>query len=73
MLGSAKILPVVLRASLTLRSGTRKMRDWEQVAVDADGDTFFGHPPWHRATYENTVSVAVARLGCPAGRCRLKM
>jgi hypothetical protein len=43
------------------------MRDWKQVAVDADGDTFFGHPTWQLATYENTMSVVVARLGCPAG------
>jgi hypothetical protein len=26
------------------------MRDWKQVAVDADGDTFFGHPTWQLAT-----------------------
>lgn len=40
MLGSAKTLPAVLRASLTWDQGP-KMRDWKQVAVDADSDIFF--------------------------------
>jgi transposase, IS30 family len=55
--GTAKIktLPEVLRASLTWDQGP-EMRDWKQVAVDADIDIFFcdPHAPWQRATNENT-------------------
>ncbi len=54
---AAKIqtLPEVLRASLTWDQGA-EMRDWKQVAVDADIDIFFcdPHAPWQRATNENT-------------------
>jgi IS30 family transposase len=48
-------LPEVLRASLTWDQGT-EMRDWQQVAVDANIDIFFcdPHAPWQRATNENT-------------------
>jgi transposase, IS30 family len=50
-----KTLPEVLRASLTWDQGP-EMRDWKQVAVDADIDIFFcdPHAPWQRATNENT-------------------
>jgi IS30 family transposase len=55
--GTAKIktLPEILRASLTWDQGP-EMRDWKQVAVDADIDIFFcdPHAPWQRATNENT-------------------
>lgn len=48
-------LPEVLRASLTWDQGA-EMRDWKQVAVDANIDIFFcdPHAPWQRATNENT-------------------
>ena len=39
MFGSAKTLPALLRASLTRDQGP-EMRDWKQVAVDADSDIF---------------------------------
>jgi len=50
-----KTLPEMLRASLTWDQGP-EMRDWKQVAVDADIDIFFcdPHAPWQRATNENT-------------------
>jgi transposase, IS30 family len=59
-----KTLPEMLRASLTWDQGP-EMRDWKQVAVDADIEIFFcdPHAPWQRATNENTVSLVVARLG----------
>ena len=59
-----KTLPDVLRASLTWDQGP-EMGKWKQVSVDADIDIFFcdPHAPWQRATNENTVSLAVARLG----------
>jgi IS30 family transposase len=50
-----KTLPEMLRASLTWDQGP-EMRDWKQVAVDANIDIFFcdPHAPWQRATNENT-------------------
>jgi hypothetical protein len=59
-----KTLPETLRASLTGDQGP-EMRDWKRVAIAADIAIFFcdPHAPWQRATKENTVSVAVARLG----------
>jgi IS30 family transposase len=50
-----KTLPEILRATLTWDQGP-EMRDWQQVAVDADIDIFFcdPHAPWQRATNENT-------------------
>jgi IS30 family transposase len=54
---AAKIqtLPEMLRASLTWDQGP-EMRDWKQIAIDADIDIFFcdPHAPWQRATNENT-------------------
>jgi hypothetical protein len=48
-------LPESLRASLTWDQGP-EMRGWEQVSVAADIDIYFcdPHPPWQRATNENT-------------------
>ena len=50
-----KTLPKMLRGTLTWDQGP-EMRDWKQVAVDADIDIFFcdPHAPWQRATNENT-------------------
>src|SRR5215211_2078997 len=50
-----KTLPQMLRASLTWDQGP-EMRDWKQVAVDADIDIFFcdPHAPWQRPTNANT-------------------
>jgi hypothetical protein len=54
---AAKIqeLPEVLRRSLTWDQGP-EMRDWKQVSVAADVDTYFcdPHAPWRRGTNENT-------------------
>lgn len=49
-----KTLPTALRGSLTWDQGA-EMRDWEQVAIDADIDIYFcdPHSPWQRATNEN--------------------
>jgi IS30 family transposase len=57
-------LPDVVRHSLTWDQGP-EMRDWKQVAVDADIDIYFGdpHAPWQRGTNENTVSLGTAREG----------
>jgi transposase, IS30 family len=50
-----KTLPETLRVSLTWDQGP-EMRDWKQVAIDADIEIFFcdPHAPWQRATNENT-------------------
>jgi IS30 family transposase len=50
-----KTLPEMLRVSLTWDQGP-EMRDWKQVAIDANIDIFFcdPHAPWQRATNENT-------------------
>jgi IS30 family transposase len=48
-------LPDSVRHTLTWDQGP-EMRDWKQVAVDADIDIYFcdPHAPWQRGTNENT-------------------
>ena len=55
MAAKIQTLPETLRGSLTWDQGP-EMRDWKQVAVDADIDIFFcdPHAPWQRGTNENT-------------------
>ena len=50
-----KTIPDILRASLTWDQGI-EMHEWKDVSVAADIDIRFcdPHPPWQRATNENT-------------------
>ncbi|MBF4616195.1 IS30 family transposase, partial [Curtobacterium sp. VKM Ac-1376] len=48
-------LPATLRRTLTWDQGV-EMREWKQVAFDADIEIFFcdPHSPWQRGINENT-------------------
>ena len=67
----ADLLAALLR-SITWDQGTEMARHLT-IAQSLGAPVYFcdSRAPWQRGSNENTVSLGVARKGCPAGWCRL--